>query len=616
MRDFGRFCGRILLLCLPQLGLSLFAIFAYKNALIFPASGIGVHLALILMLHVLFFCTWAVLAQRQQGRENAWLRRLFAAASVAKGLMLNAVYLASYVSHGLWGSYLTWTNVKAIGPHLHGFYLALGWPLFVALALGALAFVGHFFLALKLARPTLRWLEGAGASPVGRGLTLAGLVALLGGGLWLRDPQGERVRGLDPVLAFWTNQADSQPHLTPAMLADRAAGLDYRVPADFRRRNVIVIAVDCLRGDHLSFRGYPRETTPFLASLARAGKFHQVGFAVANGNDSPQGIRAILNSRYPHHHNLHNFRLQDLLKRAGYRTHLLGSGDHTTFGGLRKHYGPNLDVFLDGFAHQSYSINDDRGLVESLATLPAAGPQPAFFYFHLMSAHTLGLREPAFTRWHPSVVTIPWPDMILGRIDRDVMTNTYDNGVLQADHYLEQIFALLKSKGYLEDYVAVITGDHGESLGEHGHYGHTRYLFAEDITVPILFLESGPADYGPMPFGTHVDISATLLDRLGLPRPARWAGRSLYQAAPPELAFAVSTREPGGRAVLLRRDGHLYKYLFSGRKLRAFQEHLYDETADPGERQNLVKNPAYGQLLLELRRLAATEFQQAIPPTD
>jgi arylsulfatase A-like enzyme len=618
MREFLRYCGQILPRCLPQLALSLGAILAYQKALIFPGSSVGTHLAMIVLLHVAFFSMWAVLAQRWQGAEKPWFRRLYAASCVAKGLMLNAVYLASYMSYRLWGSYISWANLKAIGPHLHGFYLALGWPVFVGLALGALLFAVHFLLALRFAQPALARLATVGAGPgaIGRTLALAAMVTVIGGSLWLQDPEGGKANELDPVLAFWTNQADREPNLTPDMLADRADGLAYKVPAEFRRRNVIVIAVDCLRDDHLSFRGYPRETTPFLDSLARAGQLHQVGFAVSNGNDSPQGIRAILGARYPHHHNMHNFRLQDLLKRAGYRTHVIGAGDHTTFGNLRKHYGPNVDVFRDGLVHPSYSINDDRGLVESLTALPAAGKQPAFFYFHLMSAHTLGLREPAFTRWEPALVTIPWADMVMGRINREVMTNTYDNGVRQADHYLEQIFAQLKAKGYLEDYVAVITGDHGEGLGERGVYGHTRYLFAEDINIPILFLESTPADYGPMPFGSHVDIAATLLARLGLPLPSRWSGRSLYQSPPPERTYSVSTRASGGHAILLRRDGRLFKYLFVGRSLRAFQEHLYDEITDPGERQNLVNDPAYAQLRLELRHLAATEFNEIVPPTN
>jgi hypothetical protein len=618
MTRFFKFSLGVLALCLPQFVVSAIAIYAYADALIYPASGVGFHLALMLALHVGYFSAWGLLARTRGWGEHRWFRLLYALSLVGKGLALNLVYVCSYLSHQLWSAYISWDNLRALGPHLRGFHLALGAGFYwgCGLALGLL--LASLVAALKLSAVLTGRLHRAYAdsraaffSPV-----LFSVLGLLAGLLWLRNPQGEAAREADPILAFWSNRAAADPVLTSDMLADRQAGLAYVPPASFSRRNVIVIIIDCLRADHLSFRGYTRETTPFLTSLAREGRLQQVDFAISNGNDSPQGIRTILSSRYPHRQNFHNFRLQDLLKRAGYRTHVVAAGDHTTLGGMRRHYGSNVDVFSDGLDARSYSVNDDRGLLESLDKIDPAGDQPAFFFIHLMSAHDLAVREPRFSRWQPAQLELEWNAMILGRYDAVTMTNTYDNGVLQADHYLERVLTVLKAKGYLKDFVAVITGDHGEGLGERGNYGHTRFLYAEDITVPILFLESGQADYGPMPFASHVDIAPTLLDRLGLPRPDRWDGKSLLHAAAPELAFAAGTRESGWRAVVLRREGAMFKYLFYGNKLRAFQEHLYELISDPTEKSDLSANPAHEELLLEMRRRAAKEFARAVPPLD
>jgi hypothetical protein len=618
MNHIVKRCWGILLLCLPQLLVSALAITAYVNALIYPASAVGFHLTMILAMHVGYFSVWAMIGRRTAWLEQTWYRRSYAVALVLKGLALNLVYLSSYLSYQLWGSYISWDNLRALGPHLQGFHLALGSAFYWGVGLIVAIAIGALILSLRIAGALVDRLGRTYAEPRAGffAMLLAAGLGLLAIALWLRDPKGENARAADPLLAFWSNQAVAEPTLTPAMLADRQAGLDYRPPASFARRNVVVIIIDCLRSDHLSFYGYHRETAPFLAGWAKAGRLHPVSHAISNGNDSPQGIRTILGGRYPHRQNFHNFKLPDLLKRCGYRTHLIAAGDHTTLGGMRRHYGPNFDVFSDGLDQRSFSVNDDRGLLESLEKIPPATAQPAFFLIHLMSAHDLAVREERFARWQPAKLTLDWNAMILGAYDPETMTNTYDNGILQADHYLERVLGALKAKGYLEDYVGVITGDHGEGLGERGHYGHTRFLFAEDVTIPILFFESGSADYGPMPFATQVDIAPTLVDRLGLPAPGRWDGHSLYRAPAPILTYGIGTRESGWRMVVQQRDNRRYKYLFYGNKRRAFQERLYEITSDPRETHNLAINSDHAQLLLELRQMAAKEFGRAVPPLE
>ncbi len=618
MKQVLFFLGRVLLFCLPQTVISTVAILAYVRAGIVPPYSAGAHVCMILTVNIVYFSIWGLLDKQTGGKDRPWRQRLFALTGFLKGMMINLVYVASYTSHGLWGEYITWANLRALGPHLRGFHLALGAGFIVSLGVIGIALTAYLVLRIRISGTVLRWLRATYAGPAAalHGLLLAGLCAALGANFWFRDPLWHQMAERDPILAFWTNQTAAEPALTAEMLADRTAGQAYRVPETFRRRNVLIFAIDCLRADHLSFRGYPRDTTPFLTSLHRAGRLQAVDFAVSNGNDSPQGIRAILNSRLPHRHNLQNFRLQDLLKQAGYRTHVLGTGDHTTLGSMRMHYGPNVDVFLDGLTTREFSVNDDRGLLESLAKIAPAGDQPAFFYFHLMSAHELGVRDPAFARWQPATLTMDWHTIITRRPDPRQTVNTYDNGVLQADHHLREIFAELEKKGYLRDYIAVITGDHGQGLGEYGHYGHTEFLRSVDVNVPILFMDSEAADYGPMPFASHIDIAPTLLDRLGLPRPERWQGRSLFRTTPPSATYLIGKHKEGWKGVMLRRDDAIYKYLLKGRQRNSFTEELYEVTADPTEARNLAAEPNPGELLLELRQMAANEFGRPVPPLN
>lgn len=614
LNRFVIFSLRVLLLSSPQVLVSVAAIQAYIRASIMPSTALGVHVAAITTAQIVFFSLWALAVHAPGVAARKWIRGVFAATLVLKCLSLNFVYVLSYASYQLWGAYITWQNVSALAPHLQGFYRALG-GVFVFAAMLTVAGIAAGYLGLyKLTRRLLHWLQWSYADRSSRSFSviLAGLSGLLVYCLWFVTLDGDRLKAQDPIYAFWHSAAHAKPVLTPEMLADQAAH-NYDPPAQFNRRNVIVIIVDCLRADHLSFRGYQRETTPFLDALARAGRFHQVDFAMANGNDSPQGIRAILGSRYPHHHNIHNFKLHDALKRAGYRTHLIATGDHTTLRDMRRHYGPNFDVFSDGLSSVAYSVNDDRSLLEALDRIPASDGQPAFFFFHLMSAHSLGVREMQFQRWNPSLLKLDWGAMVTGRYNPELMINSYDNGLYQADHYLRRIFGELEAKGYMQDYIGALTGDHGEGLGERGHYGHTRFLYMEDLRVPILFFESGDADYGPMPFGSHVDIAPTILARLKLPIPARWAGRSLYQGSPPQAAYAVSSRDNTWWAVVMQRDDAFWKYLLSGTAPAGNREFLFNLTMDPGEQTNLLANTPTHPLAAEMRQMAVREFNGPIP---
>jgi len=607
--------AKILSLVAPQLAFSTVAILIFIRTFDLPRTLWWFHMATLLPLQCVFFWTWSAVGQRNNNAEKVWFRRFYVISLFLKSAAINLFFVGSYVSYQLWGAYVSRANLSVLIPHVEGFYLAVGSASLAAAGLLLLALAAYFYWLFKLAPRLVRWLQWSFAAPASSpavaGLTVAAI--LVAAGMWHLnlDPAGTRRQ--DPVLCFWTNAAAGKPLMTPEMIADVEVESAYQIPTSFRRRNVIIITIDCMRSDHLSFRGYKRETMPFLARLAASGRLHQVDFAVSNGNESKQGILSALGSRYPHNHNLYNFKLPDLLKRAGYRTHVFGTGDHSTLGDMRQFYGPNIDVFSDGLSPRTFSVNDDRGLLESLRELAPSDGRPAFFFIHLMSPHSLAVKQEEFARWQPALLQLDWGRMILGGMSPDVGKNTYDNGLYQADHYLREILEQLAAKGYLQDYVGAIAGDHGEGMGERGNFGHTQYLFMEDIKIPILFLDSEQTDYGPMPFGSLVDIGPTILDRLGLPAPPRWNGHSLFRSSGPDRIFAVGKRDGEWRAVIRRKNGQLHKYLFFGKDRRNFRELLFNLSTDPFELHDLI-GMGQSDLLTEMRQLAQAEFNFALPP--
>ncbi|HZQ17424.1 MAG TPA: sulfatase [Terriglobales bacterium] len=62
-------------------------------------------------------------------------------------------------------------------------------------------------------------------------------------------------------------------------------------------RSLILVTIDCLRADHVGFLGYPKQTTPFLDSLAKQSFVFTN--AVVSGVPTYYSLPSLLTSRYP-----------------------------------------------------------------------------------------------------------------------------------------------------------------------------------------------------------------------------------------------------------------------------------------------------------------------------
>jgi arylsulfatase A-like enzyme len=347
-------------------------------------------------------------------------------------------------------------------------------------------------------------------------------------------------------------------------------------------RNVILIVVDALRPDHMGIYGYARDTTPQLARLQRAGLVRLAPPMRAVCASSFCGLLGIAASRYVHQFSERPITLQEVLRRHGYRVHLMLGGDHTTFYGLKQSYGA-VDSYFDGRSNGVIRyINDDRTLLDHLAGFPAWDGRPVMLQFHLMSAHLLGRRDPAVARYSPAV-----PYAVLPGRDRESALNYYDNGVLQADATIAALLETLGRKGYLKNTVVAITADHGELLGEHGLYQHANSVYEEVLRVPLLLLSYGyrpSRQLEPRRLASQIDLAPTLLAELGLPRPATWLGRPLQDALPPDFLYFQELADVG--LYDLRDPAAVWKYWIDG---RTGKEYAFNLSRDPGE---LVSAPA------------------------
>lgn len=390
-----------------------------------------------------------------------------------------------------------------------------------------------------------------------------------------------------------------EPTARRQAVAVEDAALRARYPSAVpgaRRKHVILVIVDSLRADRMQVYGYGRPTTPFLSGLVEGGRMHKVVQAFATCPESFCGITSTLSSRTFRDLTPSMFQVQDVLRTQGYRTWFLLSGNHEAWNGLTRFYRAEQGTFFDGSLTQRYSMDDDRLVLEGLERVPAASPgQPAFFYVHLMSTHYLGVQFPEshrFTRVDDEVRPGLEPYKMLERLNKP---DRYDDKVLQVDGLIAQLFAAFGAKGYLDDAVVVVTGDHGEGLGER-HWAHGWDLYNEDIRIPLLIYDEPGARYGNLAFASQVDIAPTILDRLGLPAPASWEGRSLVRAESRPFSLHQTYFRPNRFAVVHPQGASLFKFIATP----AYgTEQLYDLVADPGEtRSVLAEHP---DLAVELR---------------
>lgn len=585
-------------------------LFLYVGSFHNPPQAIPAHLVVVGALWAGTLGARALLPRPRAGTPAY----LATALVLLPWLLLMAWYAAALLGLYSWGRLTTWpifATYAGQAPHL---LASLGYPAWVLwlplLAAAALLLAGGRFDLLRARWPRLMFDRAEPRQRRALGALLAALPVVLGTmiAVTLGTSPFEPIQ----ISLLKSGGPMSQHHefaASPATNeAERAAVAAYAPAPAAPRRNVIMIVGDALRAGHMGVYGYERDTTPYLSGLAGRPGTDVVPRVRATCAESLCGLMSLAASRPLHRMPAHPFTLQQVLKRHGYQVHMILSGDHTNFYGLRDFYGA-VDSYTDGSDQQvrwgeenEYRyVNDDQLVLDRIAALPEADPeQPVMFQIALMSSHGLGLRREESNRFQPAYNYYSWFRWSMGpaRIkdsDRAGAVNFYDNGVSQLDGYVRDILAELERKGYLRDALVVVTGDHGELLGEHGYFAHAVTVHEPVLTIPLILARFGyQADPLPQrPLAAQIDIAPTILGELRIPAPATWEGQPLQQApdGQPRQVYFQQTTEAGLYEVAA--DGRIMKYW---RDYQDGSEHLYDVVNDPGERNNLLARAPAAEL--------------------
>jgi len=289
-------------------------------------------------------------------------------------------------------------------------------------------------------------------------------------------------------------------------------------PEYIANRNLILITVDGLRPDFLYGSNKSDDLTPFIDSLLRTTPHLMYTNAYANCNYSVCGLLTILSGEVADDAKGNFLSLQHYLHHVGYSNYFILSGNHAGWG-LDIKYGSKLDSYFEGPFSRMYVPTDDRIILEGLSHTVVNKSDPSFFWFHLMSTHCQGVIQEQYQKYHPTNFNL-FADVdsqnILGYV------NNYKNGIIQADALIAEILATVIGPDDLENYVIVITADHGENLGEYGELVHGKHLRREELSIPLLVIDPLIQSDTSDELVCQRDFASLMLAQLKIAEPNVW----------------------------------------------------------------------------------------------
>ncbi|MBM3285391.1 MAG: sulfatase, partial [Candidatus Aminicenantes bacterium] len=286
--------------------------------------------------------------------------------------------------------------------------------------------------------------------------------------------------------------------------------------------HVLLITIDTLRADRLSCYGSDRVETRTIDGLAGKGVLFTRAFA-HTPTTLPSHTNILLGTT-PLVHGVHdnaNFivdkkfpNLATHLKSYGYATGaFVGAFPLDSRFGLTQ----GFDVYDDNYgtpASQEFTFVERKAEVvveQALAWLNERRQnQKWFLWIHCFDPHQ---------RYLP-------PEPFLSQY-RD---RPYDGEIAYVDFALKKLFAYLGERDLARNTLIVFTGDHGESLGEHGESTHGYFAYNATIRIPLLIAFPGVRQGRVDQNVAHIDIFPTVCDVLGIEKPGFLQGVSLLPA--------------------------------------------------------------------------------------
>jgi arylsulfatase A-like enzyme len=376
-----------------------------------------------------------------------------------------------------------------------------------------------------------------------------------------------------------------------------------------KRPNIILITLDTTRADHLSFYGYHRRTSPNLAELVDESVVYTN--AIAPSSWTLPSHASLFTGKFTASHGAQYdpdgpLRISDAISGPeawqNYRARGLAQNE-VTLAGILKEAGYSTGAVVGGpwmkkifGLNKGFDFYDDReiGTVNGrlAGQISASASQwidklrgdDFFLFLNYFDPHTPYQAPEGFSR-----AFLPKSTDLSGRKPTlEEYIALYDSEILYMDHYIGLLLSKLKADNLYDETMIIVTADHGELFGEHGHFGHGKHLYQEEIHVP-LFIKYPGGEVLPSRTDVQVqlnDIMAIILERLGIPIP-----QGIQAGVPPQIGHPLLSEvsslpafSPYGawRAIF----GGDFKFTWNSKGNNL----LFNLKDDPRENKNLVND--------------------------
>lgn len=373
------------------------------------------------------------------------------------------------------------------------------------------------------------------------------------------------------------------------------------------RINVLLILVDTVRADHFGCYGYERDTTPCIDSLARAGTLALNCYGQSSW--TLPAMTTILSGTTPVEHGAG--RREGIFYGVSPRLPWLPHSFHSE--GYRTSAFFNVMFMNEDFGfHRGFEHFDCQG-VASGNSLRKAGPTVDDFLSWLDSTDP---DKPFFSAVHfydphiPYSPPSPWNalytdpgyegeygetwgtgiaemnrvnsgETVPAEADLQNLMALYDGEIRYTDHEIGRMLSELRERGYGENTLIILVGDHGEEFLEHSGIEHGRTLYQEITGVPMIL--AGPGFTGGTTITAptaQLDVAFTAAMAAGIDFPMGEYSRNL--------ATEIASRDIPASGVLWREQGDLVSVVREGIKLIWSVEddslECYDLANDPLEK--------------------------------
>jgi arylsulfatase len=328
--------------------------------------------------------------------------------------------------------------------------------------------------------------------------------------------------------------------------------------------NLIFVAIDTLRADHLSCYGYPHTTSPVIDSIAEKGALFENFYAV--GNSTHPGFTTLLTGMHPESTGIVSHWSQmdlkpgipvfaEYFKRQGYHTYAVDNlydgwkpAGHRYYEWFRRGYDAyDYPRVSKGFFQQSADC------VQLLCQwLDKEIKQPFAVFLHLWNPHAPYNKAPQeFYRFYlgndPCDLRMNcMPETIRAAqqrtfgmpiTDPSYVVAAYDAEIAYTDSSLKMLFEKLEELDLIKDTVILVTSDHGEIMDNPRLAAGRPWAFChiglhEDVLRVPLIISGVPAIEGLRIKGVFqlVDILPTLIELFNLETEMDLDGISLKNA--------------------------------------------------------------------------------------